>query len=317
MMLARTTSLAIGGKGERNTLVGRSRAGEGTCFALPELKWMFDCGALIQGWKPRIIFLTHTHSDHAHFLTHIKNEINPPVIYLPAEAEPFVKAHLIAHQEMTECMKEAESQEGGKYHVDYILRPTRPGEEIRFRQGGTEYVVRTLRMEHRIPCLGYSIFKMRSQLKDEYIGMPGREIGRLRKEGVDVTVSYEEPLICFLGDTTAAVFSHHPEILSQHKVIVVECSFIDTESLPRAEKTKHMHWNSLKPHVEAHPDTFFVLTHFSLKYSALSLRYFFQEQQKRYGNIHPMLVDDEVIEQWKPSEGSGTSPPRCNCSICR
>jgi ribonuclease Z len=316
MMLTKTTSLAVGRNGERNTLVGRSRAGDGTCFAVPELKWMFDCGALIQGWKPRVIFLTHTHSDHAHFLTHIKNEENPPLIYLPVEAESFVKAHLIAHQEMTDCMTEEESQQGVKYKVDYILRPTKPGEEITFRQGGTEYVTRTLRMTHRIPCLGYSIFKMRSRLKDEYIGLPGREIGRLRKEGVEVTVSYEEPLICFMGDTTGAVFSEHPEILKQHKVIVVECSFIYDEDIPRAEKTKHMHWNDLRPHLVAHPETLFVLTHFSLKYSSLSLRRFFREQG--YENVHPMLVQEEVVEEWnkKKNQDSGNAP-MCNCGICR
>lgn len=145
MMLAKSTALSIG----MQTIVGRSRAGDGTCFAIPELRWMFDCGALIQGWKPRIVFLSHTHSDHVHFLTQMKNEINPPLIYLPFEAEPFVKAHLMAHQEMTDCMTEAESQEGGEYKVDLILRPTKPGEEIKFRQGGTEFVVRTLRMDHR------------------------------------------------------------------------------------------------------------------------------------------------------------------------
>jgi ribonuclease Z len=248
----------------------------------------------------------------------MKNAENPPLIYLPSEAEAFVKAHLIAYQTMADCMTEAESQDGGKYQVDYLLRAIHPGEEITFRQGGSDFVVRTLKMHHRIPCLGYSIFKKRSLLKDEYVGLPGREIGRLRKEGVEVTLSYEDPLVCFLGDTTGAVFLDHPEILQQHRVIVVECSFIDDDNLKRAEVTKHMHWNALQPHVEANPDTMFLLTHFSLKYSTISLRRFFQEQQERYPNIHPMLVEDEVVEQWKPSDASNEEgPPTCNCKICR
>jgi len=226
-----------------------------------------------------------------------------------------VKNHLHAHQEMSDCMTEEESQNGGKYGEDYILRPTMPGEEIVIRQGGSEYVVRTVAMEHRVPCLGYSIFRKNSRLKDEYVGLPGREIGKLRKEGVEVTTSYEEALVCFMGDTTAAAFENNTDILRQHKYVIVECSFIDDmddASRERANKTKHMHWGSLKPYVEANPDTMFLLTHFSLKYSVLTLRKFFCRQQEQLHNAHPMIVEEEVNESWT-CEGE---PPRCKCRMC-
>jgi ribonuclease Z len=318
MMLARSSSVSLNdrkkGKGSnKTTLIGRSRAGDGTSFCIPELKWMFDVGALVQGWKPKVVFVSHCHSDHIHYLTRITNEVNPPTIYLPEEAAPFVKAHFIAHQQMTDCMTEAESQNGGKYAVDHILRPTKPGEEIAIRQGGSEFIVRTVAMHHRVPCLGYSVFQKNSRLKDEYIGLPGVEIGKLRKQGVEVTTSFEEPFICFMGDTTAAAFENNPEILRQHKFVVVECSFIDDASLDRAEFTKHMHWESLRPYVEAHPDTMFLLTHFSLKYSILTVRKFFCKlQEQQYDNVHPMIVEQEVNESWK-SEGE---PPRCKCRLC-
>jgi ribonuclease Z len=227
----------------------------------------------------------------------MKNEAIPPLIYLPVEAEPFVKAYLTSHQEMSDCLKEADSQEGGKYKIDYVLRPTKPGEEIKFRQGGTDFIVRTLRMNHRIPCLGYSIFKLKQSLKEEYMGLPGKDIGRLRKEGFEVTNAVEEPFLCFFGDTTAATFSAYPDVLCQHRVVVIECSFIDDDSVKKAETTKHMHWIDLEPHIEKHPDTLFVLIHLSLKYSTRRLTDFFYEKKKRYKNIHPMIVDDSVKEQ--------------------
>lgn len=282
---------------------------------------MFDCGALIHGWKPKIVFVSHTHSDHVHFLTHIKDEQKPPLIYLPSEAETFVKAHLVAHQEMIECMTAIDIKEknGGIYKEDYTLRATAPGEEIQFRQGGIDYIVRTLKMDHRIPCLGYSIFRLKSSLRKEYQGMSGREIGKLRKEGVQVTQHVEEPLLCFFGDTTSTVFDSYPELLSQHKVVIVECSFIDEENLNRAETTKHMHWDHLEPKVAKHPDTFFILIHFSLKYSSLSLREFFSRQQEKYNNIHPMLVEEEVEEQWIRKNGASNKAdmPVCKCRICK
>lgn len=322
MMLARTTTVSFGSSSEpQHRLTGRSRAGDGTCFSLPELKWLFDCGALVEGWKPKVVFLTHTHSDHVHFVTHISDPDNPPMVYLPAEAEPFVSAHIVAYKEMIECTTQAETQNGGSYPQDCILRPTKPGEEITFRQGGTSFVVRTLKMNHRISCLGYSIFKMQEKLKEEYKGIPGREIGRLRKSGVQVTESQEEPFICFMGDTTSTVFQDHPEILKQHKVVVVECSFIDEGSIERAKITTHMHWNGLRPYVAANPKVLFLLTHFSLKYSSLKLREFFCEQQEQYDNIHPMLVEEEIEEIWSrkktdSAEALGTLP-RCMCQLCK
>jgi len=274
---------------------------------------MFDCGALIQGWKPKRIFITHGHSDHVHFLPHMKDANNPPPILLPEELSPFVQGFIRAHQAMSDCMTEAESQEGGTYEEDYTLQPTQPGEQIEFSQGkkSNKFIVNIIKMNHRVPCIGYSIFQQRYGLKEEYKGLPGKEIGNLRKLGVQVNEMKEEPLICFMGDTTHVVFETHPEILQQHNLIVIECSFIDEKDLERAKTTKHMHWFDLKPFVEANPDTLFVLIHFSLKYSSLKIRQFFRKEQESLPNVHPVLLEEEVEEQWKkanPTAGADEYP---------
>jgi len=346
-MLAETTTFVVdsgdkkGDSGNNNNnnkrttttssskIVGRSRAGDATAFAIPELKWLFDCGAMVQEWKPRLIFLTHTHSDHVHFLFRFKDEERPPTIYLPEASVPFVESCIKAYQEMTDCcLTEAEevaatatatvaslqeTRETPK--LEYVLRPTKPDEDIFFSSGGSKFRMRTLNMVHRIPCLGYSIFKLQSRLKEEYTGLPSKEIGQLRKNGVEITTLEEEPYLCFMGDTTAKVFTNYPEILNQHSTVIVECSFIDAKSRQRAETTKHVHWDDLQPHIASHPGTMFVLTHFSLKYSTLSLRRFFQDQQLIYDNIHPMLIEREIEEQWR-STGEKGDPPRCKCRVC-
>lgn len=323
MMLAPTTSVVLRCGKSDHKLTGRSRAGDGTSFVVPELKWMFDCGALIEGWIPRIVFLSHTHSDHCHYLTRIISDEHPPIVYLPAEAESYVKAHLVAYKQMTECTTSMDLSEGhtdDTFDFQCTIKPTLPGEEIFIRQSGQRFVVRTLKMVHRVPCLGYSIFKIQEKLKAEYEGMPGREIGNLKKAGIEVTQSQEIPFLCFLGDTTDGVFGNHPEILEQHKVVIVECSFVDEGSMERAKETTHMHWENLRPHVEAHHDVLFVLTHFSLKYTSLELREFFCQQQQRYDNIHPMLLEGEIEACWirrsKATDGS-IKPPKCQCRICK
>lgn len=296
------------------TLVGRSRAGDGTSFAIPELKWIFDCGALVQGWKPVRIFLTHTHCDHVHFLTHLKNENHPPQVCLHVKATPFVKSYLKAHQEMVDFTTETESLEDEGYKQGLDLIPTQADEESTFRQGGTNYTVRAVECDHRIPCLGYSICKQKFKLKQEYVGLQGPEIGRLRKGGVEVTISHREPLILFLGDTTHKVFERYTEILEQHKIVVVECSFTDDDDLERAETTKHMHWRALKPHVDAHPGVLFVLIHFTLKQKSLDLRQFFLHNSA-HRNVHPMLINEEVEMEWKKAGEKGDAPC-CNCFMC-
>lgn len=317
MNLAKTSSISIpAGKGQQFTLVGRSRAGDGTSFAIPELKWMFDCGALVQGWKPKVVFITHGHSDHVHFLPHMKNASRPPRIHLPQELEPFVQSFFRVHQAMSDCMTEEESMNGGKYEEDYQLKPTKAGEEIQFSQGGIQFIVRILKMDHRVPCIGYSIFKLQKSLKKEFVGLPGREIGKLRKEGVEINEIKQEPFLCFMGDTTAAVFDTHPEILQQHKLIVIECSFFDKKSVERGKTTKHMHWFDLKPIVQANPNTLFVLIHFSLKYSSLKIREFFCEEQKSFPNVHPLLLEEEVEEEWQKANPCNGDCPKCRCRMC-
>ena len=326
-MLAETTSFVFcngDGKGSnRGKIVGRSRAGDATAFAIPEFKWLFDCGTVVQEWNPRTIFLTHTHSDHVHCLLRYRYEDRPPTIYLPEESVPLVEACMKAYELMTDSgyedkdrQDEKESTERPTNRLEFILRATKPDEEIFFTEGGNKFVVRTLNMDHRIPCLGYNIFRLRSRLKGDYIGLPGREIQKLRKAGVEISTTEEEPYLCFMGDTTTKVFEDYPDILNQNSTVVVECSFIDEKSRHRAETTKHTHWDDLQPYIASHPGTMFVLIHFSLRYSALSLRRFFQDQQLKYDNIHPMLIEREVEEQWL-KKGGESSPPRCNCRVCR
>jgi len=319
MMLVETSSFAFentnnGNEKGTSNLVGRSRAGDATAFAIPELKWLFDCGAMVQEWKPRIIFLTHTHTDHVHFLFRFMDGQPPPVIYLPEASLPFVQACVKSYQEMTDCSLLQENSQQ-QTNTTYDLRPLKPDEDIFFVQGGTKFRIRTLCMTHRIPCLGYSIFKLRSRLKEEYTGLPSKEVGQLRKKGFVVTTLEEEPFLCFMGDTTSKVFTDYPEILNQHSTVIIECSFIDAKSRDKADSSKHVHWDDLQPHISSHPDTMFVLIHFSLKYSTLYLRRFFRDQQRIYDNIHPMLIEEEIEKQWRKS-GDGDHP-RCRCRICR
>jgi len=346
MMLAPTATMAIPGTTPAVTLTGRSRAGEATAFYVPELRWLMDCGATVTGQTPRCIFVTHTHGDHVQCLAaHVvrsrhqsqqqKTHSEEPVrIYLPAAAAPLVEAYLQAHQAMIECGgNNDDDDDDTPAALSYELCPCVPGQELavygggrKNKQQGTEYIVQTIECVHRIDCLGYSIFRPRpGPLLEAFQGLPGVDIGRLRKQGVTITGPVvREPVFCFLGDTTQAVFVKHPELLQQHHCIVVECTFLtDTTettnqaTLARAVSTKHMHWDHLRATVEQHPHTLFVLIHFSLQYADLHIRRFFLP----WPNVHAVLIESQVASAWHKHPDQNpvheTEPPVCTCFQCQ
>ena len=343
MQCVPSTSIALSNS---YSLVGRSRAGDGTTFVIPELQWMFDCGALLDAGgsasrHPKVIFMTHTHSDHVFTLTQFTHsrELRNVKIYVPQPALPLVQDYLDSYGRLI-TMNHKDNNDDSNDDPDqprYTLVGVSPGDEVTLRQAGKDFVVKIVECVHRIDCIGYSIWEQRHTLKPEYQGLPGREIGQLKKQGVEITTASLHPLLCYLGDTTAQVFDKHPELLRDHSRVVVECSFLDSDSQPNAVRTQHMHWFDLKPIVQAHPSTLFVVTHFSLKYSALLLRTFFNTEPNlmvtdedsttittnNNNNVHPMLVLRELQDEWnakrkrQPELYPGLEPPLCNCFVCQ
>lgn len=294
------------------TLKGRSRAGDGTTFFVEELKLMFDMGAIIQQACPEVVLLTHTHNDHITFMPQLLTaRVKLTHVYLPAKAVPFVENYLRAHQDMVQCGEEPERGDPSK---QYQLHGLDFGETFTLRIKGRDYKVTALKCNHRIDCLGFSVYRTTRPLKPEYKELTGKEIGQLRKAGTVTHDIVDVPFLCYLGDTTHGVFDNHPEILRQHKYIVVECSFFCENTEHQAVKTKHMHWKDLKPIVEANPGVLFILIHFSLRYSVQQIREFFVKQSTR--NVHPMLVESELRQLAGGHNGRGVNVLQCNCFHC-
>jgi ribonuclease Z len=117
--------------------------------------------------------------------------------------------------------------------------------------------------------VGYAFSERKKRLKSEYVGTPGRELGRLRKEGVEIEEETFVPLFVYLGDTSTKVYEAHPEIFD-YPTIITECTFLpdphesegDEAILQRTERDGHIHWTQLQDIVLAHPANTFVLIHF-------------------------------------------------------
>lgn len=240
------------------TLRGVSRAADATAFFIPELGWALDAGAKICEQFPKQIFITHTHSDHACRITHLKSRRVCPDLYCPAAAAPLLDAYVTAAQAMT-WNRELTADEV-LIEPAYTMKATSPGDVFKISHGKERFEVEVVRCDHSVACVGYSFWRSRRKLKEEYHGLLGAELGKLRANGVELDEWKRKPMFAFLGDTTPKVFEDHPELLEQ-AVVICECTFLDDPK--RAARTGHTTLDELAPIITSAPETTFVLTHLS------------------------------------------------------
>jgi ribonuclease Z len=264
--------------GTELTLTGYSRANDKTFFHIPELRCSLDAG-LCEGRQVDTVFLTHTHHDHSKDLDFLASNASGTDIYLPADAMPYVESYLRASAELNHGPTFDPSLTGG-----HRLHGMRHGDEFVFGRRG--HHVRVVECEHKVPCVGYAFSERRKALHPEFEELRrsllqqgrGGEFGRImaqrRKEGAEVDTQVDRPLFAFLGDTHVNVFDRNPWLFD-YPVIITECTFIDDAEMARADRVGHTVWSRLRPVIEAHPETLFVLTHFSLRYSDAEILTFF------------------------------------------
>jgi ribonuclease Z len=294
------------------TLTGYSRANDKTFFHIPELRCSLDAG-LCEGRQVDTVFLTHTHHDHSKDLDFLAARSGGVDVYLPSDALPYVESYLRASAELNHGPGFDPALSGG-----HRLHGVRPGDEFTFGRRG--HHVRVVECEHKVSCVGYAFAERRTTLLPEYDELRhslvregrGREFGktiaRLRAEGHEVDREVRHPLFAFLGDTSVRVFHRNPWIF-EYPVIITECTFLDDSELARADRVGHTVWSRLRPVVSAHPETLFVLTHFSLRHSDREILEFFRQERESAGgdgagNVLLWVHPDSRLPEQHQSRGS-------------
>jgi ribonuclease Z len=265
------------------TLTGYSRANDKTFFHVPELRCSLDAG-LAEGRQVESVFLTHTHLDHAKDLDYLAVRDGGVDIFTPAETLPYVTAYLRATTELNQT---------AAFDPALAARPTlhgvRPGDDLPFGKRA-RYRVRVVECAHKVPSVGYCFAEVRTALRPEFeelkASTPPAEFGRLiaerRRAGVEVDREVRRPLFAYLGDTDPIVYEQSPWLF-EYPVVITECTFLDDSQLERARRVGHTVWSQLRPVVAAHPDTLFVLIHFSLRHSDREVLAFFERELKEGG----------------------------------
>jgi ribonuclease Z len=241
---------------------GVSIAGHESFYKLPGFRSLLEFGRAPEdtlGYGT--VFLSHGHLDHAAGLAHHASRrrlggLPPPRVFAPEQA----------CDDLEQWIAACERLEGFRYGVEVV--PAFPGGSVRLRN---DLEVKFLPGRHRVPTVGYLFTEVRHKLKDEFAGLPGHEIARLRATGKELTRREEISLLAYTGDCGEAIFDAAPEIL-RARVLLIECSFLRPEDLSRAREYEHLHLQDFLARADRFENETIVLTHFSLRYGAAEIR---------------------------------------------
>lgn len=261
-------------------IYGFSRSAYRTGFYIPELNIMLDAGP--QNFNhPDHILITHSHVDHIALLPFTLLEHNGKSdeshinIYGPLEAKAHIDNYITAMFSVN-CLFSIRNLDFYTYHG------LSGGDVFRCDMNKNDIEVQVFKCDHGVPTVSYGLSQCKQKLKEEYLGLPGQEIGKLRKEGVNITKEVKVKTLAYVCDTSIKVFEMNPDILS-YATVFIECTFFDEDEVEHAESRKHIHWYTLKKYVLDNPNVFFVLFHFSQRYRDSEMREFFGKEMEKEG----------------------------------
>ena len=241
------------------------------CIRDRELDCCFDIGKCPrEALAVNHVLLSHGHMDHVAGLPYYFAQRDFQDI---ADGVALVPADLV--RPLEKLMAAWGRVEG---HVPpHRFEGMRDGDDYEIRRG---LVARAFSTYHLPNSLGYSVIDIRKKLKEEFLGLTGPEIVELKKKGVEITNVTEYPLVAFLGDTGRRNYSHLPHV-AEARVLLLECTFFDSEHVSRARAGKHLHVNDLPEVLEGMKNERIVLIHVTRRTNMAAARKILRKELSR------------------------------------
>jgi ribonuclease Z len=244
-------------------LRGVSIAGRETWFRAPSLDLAFDVGRSPAEIVPApSLFLSHAHLDHAGGLAYWASQrrllrLAPARVFADPATVPSWRQILALHAGL----------EGVEYHV--AVEGLASGDTVDLRR---DLSVTAFRVDHRVPTLGFVASEVRRRLVPAWQGRSEDDIRAALSRGEPVTQRSPRPLVAFSGDTGIGFFSSAPREAFEAKVLLLECSFVEPEDLPRARNYGHLHLDDVAERADLFANEAIVLTHLTLRGTPDELR---------------------------------------------
>ncbi|HYF14575.1 MAG TPA: MBL fold metallo-hydrolase [Phycisphaerales bacterium] len=234
-------------------VVGESVAGETTCLQIPELDLGFDIGSCPRAMLPtKHLAITHGHMDHIGGLAYYCSQrrfqgMGSAKIVCDARIAGAIKR-------MMEGYVELERQ-----RTPYDLIPLQPDQPLEIKNN---VFLRGFETEHTCPSFGYTVCEKRTKLKPEYHELPQDKLKELKERGVEITRSFEIPLIAYTGDTAPGPHLVREDV-RKAQLVIAECTFFDPDHKERARVGMHMHLDDITEWLRVLECQHLVLVHVS------------------------------------------------------
>jgi ribonuclease Z len=245
------------------TLQGKIRGTEYPGLIIPELKLLFNA-TIKPFFDVEFLLLSHTHMDQCVSLSGKMSNRTSPIVVSPLANVSSLIDYVNATAKFKYTLYQSDTTNINSKFIGVKNEDTIP---IR-----PNLYIKTYDLDHVIPCCGYGLYIIRTVLKKEHVGITRKEIIKLRREGVQLSEIVHEPIIVYVSETLVSVFDKYPELFN-YLYIIIECTYLPIkeddidEEVQQSISHKQIHWTTIYPIIQSHPQNTFIICCFNPKYS--------------------------------------------------